>query len=92
MSLGKAEEIKVVSPEAAKEEEASEKIAGKLIDFQRGTAEVMRKQERQRLLEQMQGMTTSEKQVFLLGMIMNEETLGRIWKNLLDALRTEFEN
>lgn len=92
MSLRKADETKVAGPEAAKEKEASEEIVGKLIDFRWGTAEIVRKQARQRLLEQMQGMTTSEKQVFLLGMIMNEETLGRIWNNLLDALKTEFED
>jgi hypothetical protein len=76
---------------AAKKMEPSDDISGRVIDFQRRATESLSRREKQRLLEQMRGMTTSEKQVFLLGMIMNEETLGRIWGNFLDALACEFE-
>lgn len=77
---------------AAKKMEPSDDISGRVIDFQKRAAESLSRRERQRLLDQMRGMTTSEKQVFLLGMIMNEETLGRIWKNFLDALACELDD
>ncbi|HYP29720.1 MAG TPA: hypothetical protein VE262_23610 [Blastocatellia bacterium] len=85
MSSRKADELKAPKDPFGE-------VSGRVIDFQTGAAEAVKKRQRQRLLEEMRDMTTSEKQVFLLGLIMNEETLGRIWKNLIDGLMTELED
>ena len=73
-------------------EETFGEVSGRVIDFHRGAAEAMKRRHKQRLLEEVRDMTTSEKQVFLLGLIMNEETLGRIWNNLIDGLAVELED
>ncbi|HKG20753.1 MAG TPA: hypothetical protein VKC34_02550 [Blastocatellia bacterium] len=89
MNVTKADDTKVASREAGRE--PSEEISGSVIDFQMRAAEARKRRDRQSLLEHMRDMTTSEKQVFLLGLIMNEETLGRIWNNLIEALVCDLE-
>ncbi|HVF92369.1 MAG TPA: hypothetical protein VNH22_20050 [Blastocatellia bacterium] len=90
MNVTEADDTRAGSGAAA--QEPSEEISGSVLDFHVRAAEVRQKRVRQNLLEQMRDMSTSEKQVFLLGLIMNEETLGRIWNNLIDALICELDD
>ncbi len=70
MKVKKAAEMKDMSRVVMRKRESSEEATSKIIDFQWQIAQVVERHERQRLLEQIRDMPTSEKQMFLLRIIM----------------------
>ena len=78
MRIKKADEMKAMSRVVMRELDSSEEEANKIIDFQWQIAQIVERHERLRLLEQIRDLPTSEKQMFLLRIIMNEELIERI--------------